>query len=155
MSPTPRTPPRPCACTTVRTTSRLLARVYDDALQGTGLNVTQLAVLRAIERMPGTPLSRVAADLSMDRTSVYRSVAKMEEHGWLTTAEGPDARSRCAEIADRGRDVLDAAAPRWEVIQTEVVNRFGRRRFRELVQELGELRTVAESVSSEAPGKGT
>ena len=141
--------PRPCACTTVRTASRLLARAYDSALQETDLNVTQLAVLRAIERAPGEPLSRVAEQLSMDRTSMYRSIAKMKDHGWLTLSDGPDARSRSAVLSDRGRRVLDDAAPHWESIQTEVVRRFGRRRWSELVEELNALSAIVDDVHYE------
>ena len=145
------TVPRPCACTTVRRTSRLLARAYDSKLQATDLNVTQLAVLRAIERMPGEPLTRVAEQLSMDRTSMYRSVATMRASGWLTVGEGPDARSRCAELAEGGREVLDRAAPHWEAIQSAVVNRFGRRRWSRLVEELQALSDVVSTVSEEGP----
>ena len=141
--------PRPCACTTVRTTSRLLARAYDSALQETELNVTQLAVLRAIERTPREPLSHVAEQLSMDRTSMYRSVAKMRDRGWLRLSDGPDARSRCAVLAERGRRVLDDAAHYWETVQTEIVDRFGRRRWSELVEELRALSAVVDEVQSD------
>ncbi len=149
-----RTVPRPCACTTVRTASRRLARAYDSALQGTDLNVTQLAVLRAIERLQGEPLSRVAEQLSMDRTSMYRSVAKMKDHGWLMLSDGPDARSRSAVIAERGRRVLDRAAPHWESMQSQVVNRFGRRRWSKLVEELRALTDVVDAVSAGSPFGG-
>src|SRR5215470_15000956 len=82
--------PRPCACTTVRRASRILARAFDVALEPAGLNVTQLAVLRAIQRHPGEPLTRVAEDLCMDRTSLYRAVAPMQRDGWLTISAGAD-----------------------------------------------------------------
>lgn len=145
--------PRPCVCTTVRTASRLIARTYDAALQGTGLNVTQLAVLRAIERMGDAPLSQIAALLSMDRTSLYRSVAKMSERGWLQLSAGRDARSRRAVIQDPGREVLDHAAPHWESAQSEIVRRFGRRRWNALVEELSALSNIVSEVSSDTPPK--
>jgi DNA-binding phage protein len=69
--------PRPCACTTVRRVSRVLARAFDAALKPSGLNVTQLAVLRAVQRRRGEPLMHVARDLCMDRTSLYRAVSRM------------------------------------------------------------------------------
>lgn len=149
------TVPRPCACTTVRTTSRLLARAYDSALQDTELNVTQLAVLRAIERAPGDPLSRIAKHLSMDRTSMYRSVAKMRDYGWVSVHEGADARSRSAAITKSGAKALERAAPRWDAIQSAVVNRFGRRRWRALVEELEALRSVVDAVGDEVANGAT
>ena len=62
--------PKPCACAIVRRTARLLARTYDGALAGSGMNVTQFAVMRAVERHGNEPLSRVADDLAMERTSL-------------------------------------------------------------------------------------
>ena len=51
--------------------ARRLARTYDGALAGSGMNVTQFAVMRALERyMRMNPLSRVADDLAMERTSL-------------------------------------------------------------------------------------
>ena len=147
-----RVPPRPCACTTVRTASRLLARAYDAALQETELNVTQLAVLRAVERAPGEPLSQVAGQLSMDRTSMYRSVGTMQDHGWLRLSEGRDARSRCAALTARGREILEDAAPHWESIQGAVVDRFGRRRWSQLVEELRALGEVVDGLGEEGRG---
>ena len=139
--------PRPCVCTTVRTTSRLLARLYDDALQGSELNVTQLAVLRAIVRMPDEPLSQVASSLSMERTSLYRAVSTMEASGWVRVAKGKDARSRSAVVTRKGEGVLDRAAPHWDRMQSELVQRFGRRRWQALVQELDELAQTAVSLN--------
>ena len=51
--------------------ARLLARTYDRAFAGSGMNVTQFAVMRAVERRENEPLSRVADDLAMERTSLY------------------------------------------------------------------------------------
>lgn len=145
----PRAIPRPCTCTTVRTTSRSLARTYEAALQETELNVTQLAVLRAVDRMQGQPLSRVADALSMERTSMYRALATMDRHGWVSLHDGPDSRSRSARITTKGRGVLDQAAEPWETVQTEIVRRFGRRRWQALVTELDELKGIADTLHAE------
>ncbi|MGB0716004.1 MAG: MarR family winged helix-turn-helix transcriptional regulator [Phycisphaerae bacterium] len=141
--------PRPCACTTVRTASRLLARVYEHALQDSTLNVTQLAVLRSIDRMPGEPMIRVAEALSMDRTSIYRAVATMERHGWVRIDGGKDARSSTVAITPLGRAMLDDAAPYWDNVQSDIVDRFGRRRWRSLVAELQALAETASKVEND------
>ena len=59
-----------CVCTTVKKLSRLLGRAYDEALEGSEINITQLAVMRCIIRRAGEPLCRVAEELEMDRTSL-------------------------------------------------------------------------------------
>src|SRR5262245_65338982 len=102
MASSTNTVPRPCTCTTVRRASRMLARAFDVALEPAGLNVTQLAVLRAIERHPGEPLTRVAEDLCMDRTSLYRAIKPMQRDGWLRICATDDVRSRTAEFTATG-----------------------------------------------------
>ena len=145
--------PRPCACTTVRRASRILARAFDVALEPAGLNVTQLAVLRAIQRHAGEPLTRVAEDLGMDRTSLYRAVTPMQRDGWLTTAAGADARSRTAEFTTRGLRVLEAADPAWGRLQTEIIERFGRDKWAALVSELERLAACVRSAESTRIGR--
>ena len=140
--------PRPCACTTVRRASRILARAFDAALEPAGLNVTQLAVLRAIQRHAGGPLTRVAEDLCMDRTSLYRAVSRMQREGWLKISVGANARSRVAEFTTKGRRVLDAADAPWSRAQTVIVERFGRNNWMALVSELERLSAVATAIES-------
>ena len=139
--------PGPCTCTTVRRTARVLARVYSAVLQDAELNATQLAVLRAIQRHEGEPLSRVAEDLCMDRTSLYRAAAKMQQDGWIAIGPGPDARTRTARIKPKGDTRLRAAAPAWSKTQTAIVEQFGRRRWAELVGELQRLAGIAEGIA--------
>lgn len=147
--------PRPCACTTVRAASRLLARVYDAGLADAGLNATQLAVLRAIDRMSGSPLSGVAAELSMDRTSLYRAVATMERDGWVRLEAGIDGRSRSARVTTRGAELLTEAGPSWDALQLGVIERFGRARWRALAGEIAALAEAAEAHErSLADGEG-
>lgn len=149
--PAPRPPvPRPCACTTVRRASRILARAFDVALEPAGLNVTQLAVLRAIQRHAGEPLTRVAEDLCMDRTSLYRAVTPMQRDGWLTLAAGADARARTARFTAKGLRILEAADRPWARLQTAIIDRFGREKWASLVPELQRLASCALAVETTA-----
>src|ERR1700723_2444149 len=121
--------PKPCACAIVRRTARLLARTYDGALAGSGMNVTQFAVMRAVERHENEPLSRVADDLVMERTSLYRALALLERNKWINLKSGRDNRSRCASISSLGRRALDRAQPDWAHTQSAIVEKFGRDRW--------------------------
>lgn len=144
--------PRPCACTTVRRTSRTLARAFDACLEAVGLNVTQLAVLRAIQRHAGEPLTRVAEDLCMDRTSLYRAIAPMRRDGWVKITAGADARSRTAEFTANGLRVLEAADPPWRRLQTDIIEHFGRQRWASLVAELARLADCVRTAESVKAG---
>jgi DNA-binding MarR family transcriptional regulator len=123
------------------------------ALEPAGLNVTQLAVLRAVQRHTKEPLTRVAEDLCMDRTSLYRAVTPMRRDGWLTIAAGADARSRTAEFTAKGLRVLEAADPAWGRTQTEIIERFGRDKWAALVSELERLAACARAAASARTGR--
>jgi DNA-binding MarR family transcriptional regulator len=134
----------------VRKAARVLARTFDSGLANSGLNITQLAVLRAVLRHPHEPLSRVAEDLAMERTSLYRALAAMEKQHWVTMRDGPDGRTRTAVLTRAGESVLSRADPGWVSTQRALIDRFGAAQWQNLVAELRRLADCAEAVNSTA-----
>jgi len=140
--------PRPCVCTSVRRTARVLARTYDALLSNSGMNVTQLAVMRAIIRHPKEPVSHVAEDLEMERTSLYRALATLQRKRWVDLEDGTDGRSQSVSITQIGYVALAKADPYWVNIQTAIVRRFGYARWTEFAIELQRLADCANSVAT-------
>jgi len=139
--------PRPCACNSVRKAARVLARAFDLALAESGLNITQLAVLRAVQRHPHEALARVAEDLAMDRTSLYRALAAMQKQQWVSLREGSDSRSRSAAVTRRGEAALARAEPGWASTQRAVIARFGAAEWQRLVAELTRLSDCTREIA--------
>lgn len=75
----------------------------------------------------------------MDRTSLYRSIAPMERDGWISVADGKDARSRTAKLLPRGNAILKKADKGWNEAQSKILNRFGKTKWLSLVLELNRL----------------
>jgi DNA-binding MarR family transcriptional regulator len=132
----------------VKKLSRVLGRVYDSALASSGINVTQFAVMRSIVRHDGEPLARVADDLHMDRTSLYRAIAPMERDGWIESAAGMDARSRSVRITRKGTQVLRRAVAEWDQLQHGLIKSFGKSEWSSLASELNRLRQCAAELES-------
>lgn len=122
----------------------MLGRAYDSALSGSGLNITQLAVMRTVLRHPNEPLSRVADDLAMDRTSLYRALALLRKNKWIVLEPGSDERSRRGSVTAEGRKTLARADQDWAAAQTVIVERFGEAKWPSFVAE---LRRLAECVA--------
>lgn len=141
--------PKSCACNSVRKAARVLARAYDSALAGSGLNITQLAVMRAVQRHPHEPLTRVAEDLAMDRTSLYRALAALAKQHWVTLSGGPDGRTRSAVITSQGESALGRADPGWQTTQRELVRRFGAAAWQSLNAELRRLAQCARELEGQ------
>ena len=142
----------PCACTLVKKLSRVLGRTYDEPLAGTGINITQLAVVRCIVRRAGEPLSHIAEELEMDRSSLYRAIAPMVRDGWLEVKAGADARSRSAKVTRNGDRVLAKAGSEWDKVQDHLIGTFGKDSWNALVGELNRLADCADSLSSRRGG---
>ena len=138
-----KTVPRPCACTSIKKLSRVLGRVYDAGLAASPINVTQLAILRCIDRNRSQPLTQVAEELEMDRSSLYRALDPMVRDEWVRITEGRDARSLTAVITRKGQRLLKSAGEQWEQVQTRVVERFGRRKWAAFVAEIDRFRECA------------
>jgi DNA-binding MarR family transcriptional regulator len=143
----------PCACTLVKKLSRVLRRTYDEALAGSGINITQLAVVRCIARRAGEPLSHVAEELEMDRSSLYRAIAPMVRDGWLEISAGADARSRSAKVTRKGERVLAKGGSGWDKVQDHLIGTFGKDSWHALVGELNRLADCADSLSFKRDGQ--
>jgi DNA-binding MarR family transcriptional regulator len=124
----------------------VLARTYDAALAGSGLNITQLAVMRAVRRHPLEPLMRAAEDLAMDRSSLYRALAALAKQRWIRLHDGPDGRTRTASVTAQGEAVLERAEPGWASTQSALVERFGVAQWQALTAELNRLAQCAREL---------
>lgn len=129
--------------------SRLLVRTYDAALTCSPMNITQHAVIQCISRRAGEPLSRVAEELEMDRSSLYRAIAPMVRDGWLDLTTGVNARSRSAKLTTKGLSALATTQIEVDRVQDRLLNKFGNKAFASLVAELNRLADCADGIEED------
>lgn len=123
--------PSVCACTMLRKAARMTGRLYDSALAGHGMTTAQFAILRHVARGEPLALSRLAEQLEMDRSSLYRALAPIEKRGWVGVTAGA-GRSKHASLSAAGREALQAAEPDWAAMQRRVEAEAGPALWREL-----------------------
>jgi DNA-binding MarR family transcriptional regulator len=117
---------QPCVCTTVRKADRALFRLYEMALAPTGMTVTQFSILRQLQRQGATPLSRLADQLVMERTSLYRTIRPLEANGCVALDELPENRKiRVAALTQTGEERLAEVTPYWQRAQTRMIDQLG------------------------------
>lgn len=114
----------PCACTSLRKAARAVGKAYDDALAPTGMTTAQFSILRNVSRGDAVPLSRLAENLVMDRSSLYRAIAPIEAKGWVKLSAGP-GKAKLAALTEAGKAALAQAEPYWEQAQTHIVGTMG------------------------------
>lgn len=132
-----------CACQGVRRSARALTQHYDHALSPIGLKATQFPILVALELAGPVPLSPLADELVMDRTTLTRNLKALQEQDLVSVEEGEDRRVRLLNLTAEGRMVLEQALELWKVAQASVQERFGAGRLDNL---LGELTLLTGSV---------
>jgi len=142
-----------CTGTRVRQVSRLLTRIYDDALRPIGIGGSQLSVLVAVAMFgeAGAPMGVLADKLVMDRTTLTRNIVPLERAGYLRVARSPDdARTRVVLLTRAGERIIDAAFPRWEEAQRRIKRALGGERFEGLRAHLSALAELAETLDATA-----
>jgi len=131
----------PCACSTLRKASRSVSRLYDAALAEAGVSSAQLPILRAASIQAWLPLNALAAQLFMERTSLYRTLAPMVDAGWIKVESGRAAprRAKSVSLTRKGRAVTQAANVHWDGVQTRIVESFGTRGWESLHKDILKL----------------
>ncbi|MBB3011287.1 MULTISPECIES: MarR family winged helix-turn-helix transcriptional regulator [Cupriavidus] len=94
--------------------------IYDDALRPVGLKITQLSLLRALDRLGAATYKEIAAEVALDKTTISRNIKLLIDSGWVTISGEEDARYKVAKLSPSGIRMLRDAEPHWRNAQTQV-----------------------------------
>jgi len=130
-----RLPELPCACANLRRAARAVTQLYDGELRGSGLVVTQFTLLQALSRTGEISQGRLGEGLSIDSTTLTRTLANLRREGWIAVRTGADRRERLVSLTASGRRRLKLSSPHWERAQERLRKILGDQRW----EELGEL----------------
>lgn len=115
-----------CYCSLLRTATRRVGSVYDDALSPLGINIAQYSLLRLIEHRQPVSFTELGRVAELDRSTVGRNVRVLERMGLVETGRGEnDQREAVVRLGVRGRQMLEEAAPLWDGCQREIETRLG------------------------------
>jgi DNA-binding MarR family transcriptional regulator len=111
-------------------------------LEPVGLRVTQLSLLRTLQRQGTLRIGDLAARTLLDRTALSRNLDPLAEKRWVTIAAGRDARTREVTLTREGIAAIAAAAPHWDRVQREVARHVGRERLDDLYAVLLDMEAL-------------
>ena len=114
-----------CICTNLREAARNATALYDRALKPAGLKVTMFRLLRRIEASPNAPISQLAADMQLDRSTLGRNLKVLERQELVSLSGSADGRVRAVVLSGKGREALARALPLWCHAQEEISARLG------------------------------
>lgn len=114
-----------------------MTQLYDRQLADVGLKVTQFSILARLRHGGPKTINDLAADMSMDRTTMGRNVKPLERDGLVAiTADERDGRRRALSITEAGRDRLRAARAGWAEAQRRFDDAYGSERAQVLRETL-------------------
>jgi DNA-binding MarR family transcriptional regulator len=108
---------RSCVCTAIRRASRTITHHYDEALRDSGLRNTQFTLLATLVQTGPMPMTRLAAFLSLERTTLTRNLKSLLRDGLVESHAEKDGRVRKIAITAKGEAKARAAFPFWRKAQ--------------------------------------
>jgi DNA-binding MarR family transcriptional regulator len=134
--------PTPCLCTKLRRASRVVSKLYDDALIAVGLNVAQYSLLKNLQRLEQPSISSLAEAVGLERSTLGRNLRVLEGKGLVLLAGGEDQRNRLVSLTAQGRNCLDQALQVWQQVQEQLARRIGPQQKAALMALLDDLDTL-------------
>lgn len=108
-----------------RRLSRVISKLYDDALRELSLSSAQLNQLVAIS--VGQTLGMRAIDLGkaldIEKSTLSRNLSRMQEAGWIRQI--PQGKHLLLELTPAGEALLRQAYPRWQAAQASAEQLLG------------------------------
>lgn len=132
-----------CAAFNFRRTARAVTRLYDLALEPSGIRSTQFAILTAVAKFQPTAISRIGEILVLDQTTLTRSLRLLQKQGLLEISPRSTRRQRFLNLTDAGAKALAVAIPLWRRVQGEFLEMMGGESWKGFRNELERLSDVA------------
>lgn len=115
----------PCACATLRRASRVVTQLYDSELKVTGLTITQFTLLQALDLASRVTQGQLGELLSIDSTTLSRTLRPLVKNRWVRSLPGEDRRERFLELTPLGAKQLEGALPHWQRAQNSLRTALG------------------------------
>jgi DNA-binding MarR family transcriptional regulator len=140
-----------CASFHLRRTARAVTRMYDAALQETGMRSTQFSILVGIAKHQPVAIGALADVLILDPTTLTRSLRLLEKEGFIAISERSTMRQRFLTMTPKGEWALGRSVAAWRKAHERFLAMVGPEYWDEMRSELEELARVV--VELERPRK--
>jgi DNA-binding MarR family transcriptional regulator len=131
-----------CASFHLRRTARAVTRMYDAALQDTGIRSTQFSILVGIAKHQPVAIGALAEVLILDATTLTRSLRLLEKEGLITISERSTMRQRFLSMTAKGERALERSVVVWRKAHERFLVTVGPEYWNELRKELEQLARV-------------
>ena len=114
-----------CLATRVRQLSRIVTRVYDDALRPLGITASQYTLLAQLASRDGITAVEIGHDLDIEKSTLSRNLKRLLALGHIIMDPPAGRRGRGLHLTPKGQAVLKDAYPIWQTAQKKTVGAMG------------------------------
>jgi len=115
--------------------------MYNEELRASEIEITQYTLLMALDLAGEITQKRLGRLLSMDSTTLTRTLGLLLNRGWVRAEAGEDRREKLLSLTLAGRKKFAQARPGWERAQARLRAGLGERAW-------GQMETLLTGVAS-------
>ena len=114
-----------CIATRVRQLSRIITRVYDDAMRPLGITASQFTLLTQLASRDGITAVEIGGDLDIEKSTLSRNLKRMLALTLITMDPPAGRRGRGLHLTPKGQAVIKEAYLVWLSAQNRAVSLMG------------------------------
>jgi DNA-binding MarR family transcriptional regulator len=114
-----------CISTRVRQLSRIVTRVYDDALRPLGITASQFTLLTQLAQQDGITAVEIGHSLDIEKSTLSRNLKRLLALGHITMDPPAGRRGRGLHLTPKGEAIIQKAFPVWRDAQSKTIRIMG------------------------------
>lgn len=114
-----------CLATRVRQLSRIITRVYDDAMRPLGITASQYTLLAQLASRDGITAVEIGHELDIEKSTLSRNLKRLLALDLIVMDPPAGRRGRGLHLTPKGQATLRQAYPVWQDAQTRALQVMG------------------------------
>lgn len=114
-----------CVAMRARRMSRIITRVYDDAMRPLGLTASQFTLLTAVAQQDGITAVEIGFDLDIEKSTLSRNLKRLVALRLIQMDPPAGRRGRGLHLTEAGITAIQKAFPVWRSTQERVAGILG------------------------------
>ncbi len=106
-----------CLATRVRQLSRIITRVYDDAMRPLGITASQYTLLAQLAARDAITAVEIGHELDIEKSTLSRNLKRLLALGHINMDPPAGRRGRGLHLTPKGQAILKDAFPVWQDAQ--------------------------------------
>ncbi|MBU2532348.1 MAG: MarR family winged helix-turn-helix transcriptional regulator [Alphaproteobacteria bacterium] len=106
-----------CLASRVRQLSRIVTRVYDDAMRPLGITASQFTLLTQLGQQDGITAVEIGYTLDIEKSTLSRNLKRLLALGLIDMEPPAGRRGRGLHLTPKGQVMIKEAYPVWKEAQ--------------------------------------